>query len=141
MLSNAASLRPFAFELILATGIFLVLGVGLLARVASRRWSLGLTAATLVVAPVALFATATPDARGLFGGLLARDGYGDFFKLLAAAAGALGGLASLASEEVLDHRDGDRDAAEYGALLLAVVLGAGLMASATDLLTVTLSVE
>src|SRR3569833_2798983 len=126
MLGNVASLRPFAFELVLAAGVFLALGV---------------TVATLVGATAALFATATPAARGLFGGLLARDAFGDFFKLLAAAAGVLVALASIASEEVLDHRDGDRDAAEYGALLLAVVMGAGLMASATDLLTVTLSIE
>src|SRR4051794_33748008 len=124
MLGNAASLRSFAFafELVLAGGIFLVLGVGLLARAGSRYVSLALTVATLVGAMVALLGTAAPQPRGLFGGLLARDAFGDFFKLLAAAAGLLVALASLASEEVLDHRDGDRDAAEYGALLLAVVL-------------------
>ncbi|HEY4188119.1 MAG TPA: NADH-quinone oxidoreductase subunit N [Polyangia bacterium] len=141
MLSNAASLRPFAFELVLALGIFVVLGVGLLAKTASRRLSLGLTTVTLLGAVLAMHATAEPEARGLFGGLVARDAYGDFFKLLAAVAGAIVALASIASEEVLDQRDGDRDAAEYGALLLAVVLGAGLMAAASDLLTVTLSVE
>lgn len=141
MLGNAASLRPFAFELVLAAGVFLVLGVGLLARAGSRQVALGLTVATLLGASVALLGTAVPGPRGLFGGLLARDAFGDFFKLLAAAAGVLVALASVASEEVLDHRDGDRDAAEYGALLLSVVMGAGLMASATDLLTVTLSIE
>jgi len=141
MLGNAASLRPFAFELVLAAGIFLVLGAGLLARIGSRYVSLALTAATLVGASGALLATTPPEAQGLFGGLLARDAFGDFFKLLAAAAGLLVALVSIASEEVLDHRDGDRDAAEYGALLLSVVMGAGLMASATDLLTVTLSIE
>jgi len=141
MLGNAASLGPFAFELVLAAGIFVVLGVGLLARAGSRRVALGLTVVTLAGATVALLGTAAPQARGLFGGLLARDAFGDFFKLLAAVAGVLVALASIASEEVLDHRDGDRDAAEYGALLLAVVMGAGLMASATDLLTATLSIE
>ena len=141
MLGNAASLAPFAFELVLAGGIFLVLSAGLLARAGSRYLALALTAATLVGATAALLATATPQPSGLFGGLLTRDAYGDFFKLLAAGAGLLVALASVASEEVLDHRDGDRDAAEFGALLLSVVLGAGLMASATDLLTVTLSIE
>src|SRR3569833_383078 len=145
MLGNAASLRGFlhasAFELVLAAGIFLVLGGGLVARTGSRYVALGLTVATLVGATGALLGTAPVQPRGLFGGLLARDAFGDFFKLLAAAAAVLVALMSLASEEVLDHRDGDRDAAEYGALLLAVVLGAGLMASATDLLTVTLSIE
>lgn len=145
MLGNAASLRGFlhasAFELVLAAGIFLVLGVGLVARTGSRYVALGLTVATLVGATGALLGTAPVQPRGLFGGLLARDAFGDFFKLLAAAAAVLVALMSLASEEALDHRDGDRDAAEYGALLLAVVLGAGLMASATDLLIVTLSIE
>jgi len=143
MLGNAASVTSFAcaFELVLAAGVFLVLGVGLVARGASRRVTLGLTALILVAAGAALLATAVPGPRGLFGGLLARDAYGDFFKLLAAVAAVLVTLASIASEEVLDHRDGDRDGAEYGALVLSVVLGAGLMASATDLLTVTLSVE
>src|SRR3569623_1791534 len=93
MLGNAASLRGFlhasAFELVLAAGIFLVLGVGLVARTGSRYVALGLTVATLVGATGALLGTAPVQPRGLFGGLLARDAFGDFFKLLAAAAGPL----------------------------------------------------
>lgn len=141
MLSNSASLCPFAFELVVAIGMLAVLASGLVFRTARRWVSLGLTAVTLVGAVAAMFATASPTPRGLFGGLVARDGFADDFKLLFAGAGVIVALASLASDEVVDRRDGDRDAAEYGALLLAVILGASLMAAAADLLTATLSVE
>ena len=93
---------------------------------------------TLVATVAIALGTATPAPRALFGGLLARDPFADFFKLLFAAAGAIVALASMRARDVID---GDRDAAEWGSLLLAVVLGAGLMAAATDLLTAYLSLE
>ncbi len=141
MLSNAASLRPFAFQIVLALGLLAVLANGLLFKAASRWVSLGLTAATLAGAVLAMILTAEPAPRGLFGGLVARDGFADFFNLLFAAAGVVVALGSIPSDEVVDRRDGDRDAVEYGALLLAVILGASLMAATADLLTATLSIE
>jgi len=142
VLSNGASLRPFAPELVLSLGILVVLLVGLVARAASRALLLGLTVATLLGAAIATVVSHDQSSRALFGGLLARDGFGDYFKLLFVAAGSLVALASVTNDEVLrDGAAGERDAAEYGALLLAVVLGATLMATATDLLTAYLSLE
>jgi len=182
-LSNAASWRPLIPELILAVGTIVVLAVGLGRRAASRGWLLALALATLLGAVAATPLTMEPSipvgqeapgaVRGLtlFGGLLARDGFADFFKLLFGAAGAVVVLSSFASREgrgdepgeralggVLapaasiasptagppssgEPRRGDRDAAEYAALLLSVVLGADLMAAATDLLTAYLALE
>ncbi|HEY8927380.1 MAG TPA: NADH-quinone oxidoreductase subunit N [Polyangia bacterium] len=178
-LSNAASWRPLVPELILAVGTIAVLAVGLGRRAASRGWLLALAFGTLLAAMVATPLTAVPSLVGeqgavrglaLFGGLLARDGFADFFKLLFGAAGAVVVLASFASREgrgdepgdgalggVLApaaslsstsigpprsrEASGDRDGAEYAALLLSVVLGADLMAAATDLLTAYLALE
>jgi NADH-quinone oxidoreductase subunit N len=182
-LSNAASWRPLIPELILAVGTIAVLAVGLGRRAASRGWLLALALGTLLAAVAATPLTTEPfisvrqedpgAMRGLalFGGLLARDGFADFFKLLFGAAGAVVVLSSFASREgrgdepgdralggVLapaasmaspaagppssgEPRRGDRDAAEYAALLLSVVLGADLMAAATDLLTAYLALE
>src|SRR5205085_2543806 len=54
VLSNGASLRPFAPELVLSLGILVVLLVGLVARAASRALLLGLTVATLMATATAL---------------------------------------------------------------------------------------
>lgn len=171
VLSNAASLRLFAPEIVLALGALLVLTVGLVRRETSRALALGLAIAALALSILAVVATAPASLgegsegdRALFGGLLARDGFGDFFTVLFAAAGIVVALASTASDEgrsdersndVLDQPAGssprpagapsrsraDRDATEYAALLVTVVLGAVVMAKATDLLTVYLALE
>lgn len=141
MLSNPDSWLPALPELVLAAGITALLLVGLIAPRASRHWVLGLTLAVLGGSTAAVLATAPPAPLGIFGGLLARDSFADFFKLLFNLAGLLVALAAVRSRDLLDDRHGDQDAAEFYALLLALVLGAGLMAAAQDLLISYLSLE
>ena len=146
MLSNAASLLLCAPEVVLSVGIVIVLGLGMVgpraARVrVSRNLVIALTLTTLVAAAASTIATAVVLPRALFGGLLVRDSFADFFKLLFAAAGAIVALASVRARDLLDDVDGDRDAPELAAILLAVVLGASLMAAAQDLLLAYLSLE
>jgi NADH-quinone oxidoreductase subunit N len=175
VLSGAAGLRLFAPEIVLAMGALLVLTVGLVRRETPRSLALGLAIAALAASALAAVLTAPAPAaegsdggRALFGGLLARDGFGDFFTLLFAAGGIVVALASTASDEgrsdegssqVVGHPPGpssstassmaagsarwraDRDATEYAALLVSVVLGAVVMAKATDLLTAYLALE
>ncbi|MES1207893.1 MAG: NADH-quinone oxidoreductase subunit N [Pseudomonadota bacterium] len=141
MLSNADSLVPFAPEFALAVGILLVLGGGLVFPGARRLPPLALTLAALAAAAVATVVTRADAPRGLFGGLLARDSFADYFKLLFVLACAFVSLAAYRARDVLDPADGDRDAAEFSALLLAVILGASLMAAAADLLTAYLALE
>jgi NADH-quinone oxidoreductase subunit N len=138
VLANGASLIPFGPEIVLSVGTVSVLAAGLAFPRASRHLALAMTLMTLMVTVVVALGTATPVPRALFGGLVARDPFADFFKLMFAAAGVIVALASMRSRDIID---GERDAAEWGALLLAVVLGAGLMAAATDLLTAYLSLE
>jgi len=106
VLSNAASLELFAPEIVLAVGVLLVLTVGLVRRETPRSLALGMAIAALAVSALAAVATAPATAargsdggRALFGGLLARDGFGDFFTVLFAAAGIVVALASTASQE------------------------------------------
>jgi len=141
VLSNGASLRPFAPELVLGIGVLVVLLVGLVGKGGSRGLLLGLTVAILAGAAVATAVTRDEATRALFGGLLARDGFGDYFKFLFVAAAALVALASVSTDEIGAGPSDDRAVAEYAALLLAAALGAALMASATDLLTAYLSLE
>lgn len=141
VLSNVDSLQPFAPELILGAGVLVVLIVDMFQRGSSRAVAGGLTVATLVLSTVALFGTGADDPQGLFGGLLARDGFSDFFKLLFVLTTLAAGVMAQRSRETIDYRDKDRNAGEFYALALAVCMGMFVMAGATDLLTAYLSLE
>jgi len=97
-----------------------------------------LTAGALAVLGVAAFLLGQqpPDATPLFNGMLANDAFASFFKWLFLAAGALTVLISAQGKDFPPARIG-----EFYALLVAIVLGMFMMASATDLLMVYLSIE
>ena len=142
-LSNVDSVRWFAPESVLAAGAILVILVDLVVgrRRATRKLFGTLTLFTIVATAATLIATSDGGSRGLFGGLIARDPFADFWKYLFLAVTALVGWVSLKSRETIDYADGDKDAAEFYALNLSVCLGLFLMASATDLLMAYLSIE
>lgn len=142
-LSNVDSLKWFAPESILTAGVLLVLLADLVRpkKALGRTIAGGLTLVTLAAAGVALWLTSDGQARGLFGGLIASDPFADFWKWLFLAVTAVVGIISMRSKETIDYTDGDPDAAEFFALALSVCLGLFLMASATDLLMVYLSLE
>src|SRR6185312_9351783 len=135
MLDNAHSLAAFAPELVLAATVLVVLAADL----AVGRLRIGAVAVlSLVGVAAAAWATlATAGApRGLFFGLVARDPYGDFFKLLFLMTAALVALVALRAGDAVEE-----SAAELYALLLTTTLGMMLMAAARDLLMAYLSLE
>src|SRR5215208_1186746 len=76
------------------------------------------------------------DAQVLFNGMLANDAFAIFFKWLFLGAGALTVVVASLGKDFPSQRLG-----EFYALLVAVVLGMFLMASASDLLMIYLSIE
>jgi NADH-quinone oxidoreductase subunit N len=156
-LDNFASLVPFLPELVLCGGIVAVLALSFSRRARVGAAAVAVAAVTCLGAIVATLATASSTPQGLFGGLIARDPFADLFKLLIPLSGALVcGLALRARQEGPQEatEDGapvagnqpptiaaDREAPEFFALLLAVVLGAQLMAAATHLLMLYLALE
>lgn len=140
-LSNVDSLRWFAPESILVAGILAILLVDLVQRGSSRKTAGALALLTLVASGAALALTSDGASRGLFGGLIARDPFADFWKWLFLLVTMAVGIISARSKETIDYTDGDKDAPEYYALALTVCLGLFLMASATDLLMAYLSIE
>src|SRR5512139_455298 len=97
-----------------------------------------LTAAALAVLGVAavLLWQQPPDALSLFNGMIANDAFASFFKWLFLGAGALTVFIAAQGQDFPAARVG-----EFYALLVAIVLGMFMMASATDLLMMYLSIE
>lgn len=139
---NTESLVYFAPELLLSLGVLVLFVADLLWRGNERRGRY-LTATTLVflvAAAAALYAITHADGlkpqAPLFGGLIAHDAMGSFFKYIFFLATVVCVLMAHGSHEIASERLG-----EYYALLLAIVVGMCLMATSTDLLMVYLSVE
>jgi NADH-quinone oxidoreductase subunit N len=129
-----SDLRLLVPELIL-TGMSLVL------LMFARRLERAATAAvaTVVAALAAAFASGwvlSDGERTAFGGMLALDGYSQFFKILVAATLALVALLSIYN---VDHEKLPRG--EYYSLLLMASVGMMLTVSATDLLPLYLGLE
>ncbi|HEY0709958.1 MAG TPA: NADH-quinone oxidoreductase subunit N [Polyangia bacterium] len=138
--NNLASLIPFAPELALCAGIVALLSLSFSETTRGRGWSVGVAVVTCLAAMLATVVTSPRSATLLFGGLLARDAFADFFKLLIAFSGAL--VCGLALRARDDHPSAtDRESPEFFALIVAVVLGAQLMAAASHLLMLYLALE
>ncbi|MFL5318266.1 MAG: NADH-quinone oxidoreductase subunit N [Myxococcaceae bacterium] len=137
-LTNSDSLRFFAPELLLTAGAVVVFLADLLLSKAKRR-PLILTSLAVLFAVGAVLLTIHASAnapQSLFGGLLAFDGWAVAFKLLCFTATAFALLMATPGPELPKERTGD-----YAAILLALSVGMSLMASANDLLMVSLGVE
>jgi NADH-quinone oxidoreductase subunit N len=142
MLDNAASLKPFLPETILVLGIVVLLVCDLVRGGLHRAVAGGLAIATVLASAVSVALTSTPGTRVLFFGLIARDPFTDFFKFFFAAVTILVGLVALRARDAIDYTTGrDPEAAEFYSLVLTLTLGMNLMAAATDLLTLYLSLE
>jgi NADH-quinone oxidoreductase subunit N len=141
-LSNLESFGYFLPETILSSGVLVLFVVDLLVRDHPQRARIltGLTLACVGLAAVVLYGT-THRAGAiaetfLFNGLIAQDPLAVFFKYVFFLAAAIGVLMAQDSNEIERSRLG-----EYYALLLSIVMGMCLMAEATDLLMVYLSIE
>ncbi|HET9554582.1 MAG TPA: NADH-quinone oxidoreductase subunit N [Anaeromyxobacteraceae bacterium] len=133
-LRSAGLFRP---ELALTFGTMALFLVDVLWKKHPGR-PLRLAASALVVLAVAagLLAAQPVGASTLFNGMAATDGFAVFFKWLFLAAAALTVLIAAPGKEFPPERLG-----QFYGLLMAVVLGMFLMASATDLLMAYLAIE
>src|SRR5512138_2397907 len=133
-LDSALWFRP---ELALTFGTLVLFVLDLFWKKSAARVAY-LTAAALAVLGVAaiLLAQQPADATPLFNGMIANDAFASFFKWLFLASGPLTVVIAAQGKDFPDARVG-----EFYALLVAIVLGMFMMASATDLLMVYLSIE
>ncbi len=132
-----ASLGLFRAELTLTFGAIAVFLLDLAWRRSPARRALLTASAVAVLGLAAAFvAVQPPEGVLLFNRMVASDAFATFFKWLFLAAGLLTVLIVAQGEDFPSPRVG-----EYYALLLSVVLGMFLMASATNLIMVYLSIE
>ena len=134
---NGATLSDLA---LLVPELILV-GMSLALILAARRIRRGPVAAvaTVIAALAAALASvwvSSGNAETGFGGMITRDGYSQFFKVIIAATLGLSALLSVGSAD-----DEQVPRAEYHALLLLASTGMMLAASALDLLTLYLGLE
>jgi NADH-quinone oxidoreductase subunit N len=134
---NLRSALWFRPEMALTFGTLVLLVIDLLWKKSPARVAY-LTAGALAVLGVTAFLLAQQpnDAQTLFNGMVANDAFANFFKWLFVAAGVLTVLVASMGKDFPPSRIG-----EFYALLMAIVLGMFMMASATDLLMVYLSIE
>lgn len=133
---NINSLSYFVPELIL-TGVILVLIIAdLLLKEKRSPWMSFLTLGGLIAALVAVYAQYEMGSRSLFSDMLVLDPFSLFFKLLFLGSTVVVVFLSIGSIEL-----SGRPVGEYFTLLVATTLGMFLMASATNLLTIFISIE
>jgi NADH-quinone oxidoreductase subunit N len=137
IVENLRSAGWFRPELVLTFGSMALFLLDVLWKRSSRRVPLLTASALLVFALAGVFMAAQPATpQNLFNGLIANDAFASFFKWLFLASGMLTVLIAAPSRDLPAPRIG-----EFYALLTAVVLGMFLMASATDLLMMYMSIE
>ncbi len=128
-------MSAFLPELILSVGV-----VALLLGEAFSKDGLARRAAYAAIGFLALAGVVAiglgSDKQTLFMGMVVVDPFTQFFRVLACGAGVLGVLVALPSDEISPKRAG-----EYYSMMLALVLGMILMASASDLLMLYVSIE
>ena len=134
---NLRSAEWFLPELALTFGALALFLVDVALRKSADRARL-LMLATLAVLGMsaALLAFQPPTPQALFNGMIANDAFASFFKWLFLAGGALTVLIAAPSRAYPPERVG-----QFYALLVSIVLGLFLMASATDLLMIYMSIE
>jgi NADH-quinone oxidoreductase subunit N len=135
--NNLDSTLWFQPELALTFGVLLLFMLDLFwKKSASRVAYLTVGALSVLAVTAVLLARQPPDPMPLFNGMLANDGFAIFFKWLFLAAGSLTVIIAAQGKDFPPQRIG-----EFYALLVAILLGMFMMASATDLLMVYLSIE
>src|SRR6184192_4119975 len=136
-MDNIHSLRFFWPESVLTVAVLAMLVQDLIVRRSKRRVPSLVAGALFWLALTAAATWATPSTTTpLFGGLLQHDPLRLFFGWLFLGAAALTVVIVPKSQQISPARLG-----EFLALLFALLLGMFLMASATDLLMIYLSVE
>jgi NADH-quinone oxidoreductase subunit N len=136
-MDNIHSLRFFLPESVLTVAVLAMLVQDLIVRRSARRIPSLIVGALFWLALTAVATALTPTGDvPLFGGLLQHDPLRIFFCWLFLGAAVLTVIIAPKSAQISPARMG-----EFIALLFALLLGMFLMASATDLLMIYLSVE
>ena len=134
---NLRSAPWFQPELSLTFGTLFLIVIDLFWKKSPARVAILTVGALLVLAITAGLLSRQPDtAQVLFNGMVANDAFANFFKWLFLGAGALTVIVASLGKDFPAKRIG-----EFYALLMAIVLGMFMMASATDLLMIYLSIE
>ena len=135
--NNLASVAWFRPELVLTAGVLalILLDVGW-KKSPARVAILTLAALAFFGGAAAMLAMQPSEGKSLFNGMIASDPFATFFKWIFLAAGFLTVTIAAKAKEFGTNRLG-----VFYALLLSVVIGMCLMASATDLLMLYLAVE
>ena len=147
-LSNADSLVHALPEAALVIGALLILVWDLVApkgRNAGARLGGTFAIALIALASSGTFAALPLVAHApsllLFGGQLARDGYAGIFRLVFAVIGAMVLITAIPTREVRRSPREGGSGSELVMLVLVIVLGMNLMATARSLLMIYLAIE
>jgi NADH-quinone oxidoreductase subunit N len=145
LLDNVQSLVYFLPETVLTVAILAILVIDLVAGRPDLKRTAGIALTGIVGSLIATVATMDGQARGLFGGLIARDPMSDFFKIFFLVTTGLVGVAAMRARDAVDYaaegRERDQESAEFYTLMLTTTVGMFLMAASTDLLVAFLSLE
>ena len=133
--NNINSLSYFLPELILTGMIVVLIIADLLLKKENSAWTSLLALGGLVIAFVAVLNQYDLGSRSIFNDMLAVDPFALYFKLLFLTSAAFVVLLSIGSVELAG-----RPVGEYFTLMTALTLGLFLMASATNLITIFLSI-
>ncbi|TDI94684.1 MAG: NADH-quinone oxidoreductase subunit N [Caldithrix sp.] len=134
--NNINSLSYFLPELILTGMIVVLIIADLLLKKENSAWTSLLALGGLVIAFVAVLNQYDLGSRSIFNDMLAVDPFALYFKLLFLTSAAFVVLLSIGSVELAG-----RPVGEYFTLMTALTLGLFLMASATNLITIFISIE
>jgi NADH-quinone oxidoreductase subunit N len=135
-LSNLESLRHFLPEIVLMSAIVLVLLVDLATGSRRRGLNAGVAIAGMLAAFAAALAQVGTPSTFLFERMLVLDPFGIFYKLFFLAVGAVIVLVAHPYRELTGQGHG-----ESYAMVLGVVLGMMLLATASNLLMIYLALE
>lgn len=134
--NNINSLSYFVPELILTGMIVVIIVADLLLKKENSAWTSLLALGGLVATFIAVMAQYDLGSRSIFNDMLVVDPFSLYFKLLFLASTIFVVLLSIGSVEL-----SGRPVGEYFTLMTALTLGLFLMASATNLVTIFISIE
>ncbi len=133
---NIGSLNYFIPEFILIGLMLVLMLVDVMIQREKTPWLGMIALAGSVIALIAVFAQASLPPTGLFNNMMAIDPFSWFFKILFLGSMVMVVFLSMSSLELAG-----RNVGEYFILLTATTIGMFWMASATNLLTIFISIE
>ena len=134
--SNIDSLKYIYPEIVVVLTLLAVIITDLLLKRGRQAPVAIVSTIGLTIALILIGLLYSEESRPLFAGMMALDPFSLFFKAVFCLATIIITLFSITSPEVPEERSG-----EYYALLLGIVLGGFMMASATNLLMMYLALE